>query len=1017
MANCDRVADVYFRRHDVPETQDACRTRIHWLCAQAAGRRVLDIGCSQGISALILGREGHEVVGLDIEPEPLAAARAALAREPAQVQERVQFVLGDAFTAEFEPGSFDTVILGEILEHLVSPERLLERVGTWLVDGGRVVVSVPHGHHPYHDHKRSFYLSSLVSLLNRQFSIATVEVLAGRFLGAVARKPPAGQAPATPAVAELLAWQRACDDNLEGVQRRGYAERQELSARCEDARESIARLKRSEEELRRQVQGTRADLARVQADLAAAQAQRTRLEEELRGATQRAQEAGRRAAQLEEGAQKHARALREQERKLAGLQEQQAAERQRRRQAEARLERLEAQLAQARAELTLRAQEVRYRLGDAFVRAATSPRDLVKLPVRVLRLLGEGLRRRRARRAGPAGATAAPAPAGAAAPQAAPRSPAPSGPGAGNSGPADGDAADLLGSIPALAEPFSSAPPELRRRSDLRLAAVCDEFSWRGWQYEADLCTFTPQSWREVLEERPPALLLVESTWSGLHDSWYFQVRDLGQRGEVIKYYALPDVVAWCRARGIPAVFYNKEDPPNFDVFLEAARLFDWVFTSDANCIPDYRKHLGHERIAALPFAAQPRIHNPVMTGTRTGAVCFAGTWYAHRHFDRQGDAEKILRPALDFDLHIFDRMARSDNPNYRWPEAFLPAVRGALPYAQMLAAYKRYKVFLNINSVTNSPTMFARRVFELLACGTPVISAYALGIERLLGRDVVLLSESAAQTRELLERVLGDEVYRERLALRGQRKVFSAHTCTHRLQTVLDTVGLKLPPVARPVLTMLAAVEDPPQAAAAWESFRRQRYEARRLVLCATGPEAAAAAERVAGGAAAVRIVAAGGATWGAALAEALRDTAPGYVAALHPGHYYGPDYLTDYAHATLYVTEPALGKASFYQLAPGGGLRVVNPGCEYRVTGKLNPWTACLPAAAAQAAAARLTSARTPLEWWSRLLRPLERVYASDRFNYVQPAPVADGLDAPAAAAVALAADDARATEPALA
>ena len=128
-------------------------------------------------------------------------------------------------------------------------------------------------------------------------------------------------------------------------------------------------------------------------------------------------------------------------------------------------------------------------------------------------------------------------------------------------------------------------------------------------------------------------MLLVESAWSGLNNSWYFQIRDLGERRDAIKYYAIPDVVAWCRQHDVPTVFYNKEDPPNFDVFINAAKQFDFVFTSDANCIPDYRKHVGHERVFALPFAAQPRIHNPIMTADRTGSVCFAGTWYSLRHF------------------------------------------------------------------------------------------------------------------------------------------------------------------------------------------------------------------------------------------------------------------------------------------------------------------------------------------------------------------------------------------------
>ena len=215
----------------------------------------------------------------------------------------------------------------------------------------------------------------------------------------------------------------------------------------------------------------------------------------------------------------------------------------------------------------------------------------------------------------------------------------------------------------ALSQPFARVSPELRRRDDLRVALVADEFSWPAWQYEADVYTFTPDDWQGVLDACQPDVLLIESAWKGVGGSWYLQLCNVERPHPGIRQRALPDTVAWCRKHGVPTVFYNKEDPPHFDVFIDAARQFDYVFTSDANCISDYRKHLGHERIFALPFAAQPRIHNPMMTGTRTGSVCFAGTWHAHRHLGRQEGAEQVLRPALDFDLHIFDRMANSENP------------------------------------------------------------------------------------------------------------------------------------------------------------------------------------------------------------------------------------------------------------------------------------------------------------------------------------------------------------------
>ena len=115
----------------------------------------------------------------------------------------------------------------------------------------------------------------------------------------------------------------------------------------------------------------------------------------------------------------------------------------------------------------------------------------------------------------------------------------------------------------------------------------------------------------------------------------------------------LTALVAWCRAEGIPTVFWNKEDPPNYDRFLETARLFDQVFTVDAERIPDYQRDLGHDRIDLLPFAAQPRIHNPVRRAPKTRDIAFAGTWFAEKHPERREQMAYVLGPAPARRLHL----------------------------------------------------------------------------------------------------------------------------------------------------------------------------------------------------------------------------------------------------------------------------------------------------------------------------------------------------------------------------
>ncbi|TMQ90917.1 glycosyltransferase, partial [Escherichia coli] len=71
----------------------------------------------------------------------------------------------------------------------------------------------------------------------------------------------------------------------------------------------------------------------------------------------------------------------------------------------------------------------------------------------------------------------------------------------------------------------------------------------------------------------------------------------------------------------------------------------------------------------------------------------------------------------------------------------YQPVIVGSLDYEQMLTAYRQYKLFLNINTVQDSPTMFSRRVFEILSCGTPVVSTHYDGMKAVLGYHVPIVN------------------------------------------------------------------------------------------------------------------------------------------------------------------------------------------------------------------------------------------------------------------------------------
>jgi 2-polyprenyl-3-methyl-5-hydroxy-6-metoxy-1,4-benzoquinol methylase len=100
------------------------------------GRRVLDLGCRYGALTEFYA-EGNEVVGVDIDREALEHAKARLGIETAWAD------LDEPLA--FEDASFDVVVIGELLEHIREPQRLIDEAERVLRPGGTLVGSTPNG--------------------------------------------------------------------------------------------------------------------------------------------------------------------------------------------------------------------------------------------------------------------------------------------------------------------------------------------------------------------------------------------------------------------------------------------------------------------------------------------------------------------------------------------------------------------------------------------------------------------------------------------------------------------------------------------------------------------------------------------------------------------------------------------------------------------------------------------------------------------------------------------------------
>ena len=123
--NDDRISELYRGEIWSEHLQERAQRRIHWMCSAATGDSVLDVGCSQGIASILLGREGLTVTGIDVQESRIAYAKADLAEESPATQARVEFLVANGGDLPFDDAFFDSVLLGEVLEHLAAGHQLV----------------------------------------------------------------------------------------------------------------------------------------------------------------------------------------------------------------------------------------------------------------------------------------------------------------------------------------------------------------------------------------------------------------------------------------------------------------------------------------------------------------------------------------------------------------------------------------------------------------------------------------------------------------------------------------------------------------------------------------------------------------------------------------------------------------------------------------------------------------------------------------------------------------------------
>ena len=143
------------------------RVRALVLEFSAKGGRWLDLGCGFGEDMFFLSRQlSAQVVGLELDEIKLLEARRRFRGTEDFVWN--DLCAGDAVRAPFKPGVFDGILITEVLEHLIEPEKGLHACQWLLKEGGLLILSTPSLHDLDYRMNPFFLAEKAISLLDER---------------------------------------------------------------------------------------------------------------------------------------------------------------------------------------------------------------------------------------------------------------------------------------------------------------------------------------------------------------------------------------------------------------------------------------------------------------------------------------------------------------------------------------------------------------------------------------------------------------------------------------------------------------------------------------------------------------------------------------------------------------------------------------------------------------------------------------------------------------------------------
>lgn len=405
---------------------------------------------------------------------------------------------------------------------------------------------------------------------------------------------------------------------------------------------------------------------------------------------------------------------------------------------------------------------------------------------------------------------------------------------------------------------------------NVNIGIIADEFLFNSFKDIANFYYVHREKYHEL--EGKLDILLIATAWKGLENDW----KGLGNPKISKVRKDIFQVIDFFKKQGVKIVFYSKEDPTNYEYFVDIAQKCDYIFTTAAEKVDDYKRDCNNNNVFVLEFGVNPVYNNPIgITSVKKydGAL-FAGSWY-NKYPHRQHDTTTIFDGVIEAGHHlkIIDRNYWLNLEQYFFPVKYLKYISPSMEHEDLQSLLKMYIWAINLNTVKYSESMFANRVFEMQAMGNLILSNYSLGMNFLFPN--IFIVHDKEEVKFIMNSLTDIELYM--LQMDGVRKVLREHTTFHRISYLLQKIGFQQFEI--PKRTVAVVVNEKNKHIL--DSFERQTYPYKKLVT----------------------------------IDELSEDNNFDYITFFNEKYFYGEYYLEDLVNGFKYTNSSYITKDSYYK------------------------------------------------------------------------------------------------------